>query len=173
MQSVKLPSEVCRRLDKINKDFLWGHTIARNPVHLIKWSSVCLPKWSGGLGIKIMKDMNQTVLAKAAWRVSQDDSGIWCKILKYKYLNTKSLSDPELSKGVVCSSTWKAIAFGVDLINKGMRWRVGSGEQIRFWVDDWVPDIGVLKDHALVDLSIGMLSQVVSDFLVEGQWLMD
>jgi hypothetical protein len=72
---------------------------------------------------------------------------------------------------VVCSSTWRAIAFGADLINKGLRWRVGSGEQIRFWVDDWVPDIGVLQDHALVDLSVGMLSQVVSDFLVDGQWL--
>ncbi|KAK3204897.1 hypothetical protein Dsin_018943 [Dipteronia sinensis] len=97
-----------------------------------------------------MKDMNQALLAKAAWRVFQDDGGIWVKILKHKYLNTKSLSDPELSKWVVCSSTWRAIYFGADLLNKG-----------------------VLKDLALVNLSVGMLSQVVSDFLVDGQWLID
>ncbi|KAK3198861.1 hypothetical protein Dsin_022276 [Dipteronia sinensis] len=157
-ESVKLPSEVCRRLDKINKDFLLGHTNERNHVHLITWNSVCLPKWSGDLGIKTMKDMNQAFLAKAAWRVFQDDGGIWCKILKYKYLNTKSLSDHELSKWVVCSSTWRAIYFGVDLLHKGLRWRVGSGEKIRFWVDDWVPDIGVLKDLALVDLSVVCLA---------------
>ena len=87
MQFVKLLSEVCRRLYKINKDFLWGHTIERNHIHLIKWNSVCLPKWSGGLGIKTMKDMNQALLAKAAWWVYQDDSGTWCKIIKHKYLN--------------------------------------------------------------------------------------
>ncbi|KAK2641166.1 hypothetical protein Ddye_022929 [Dipteronia dyeriana] len=79
----------------------------------------------------------------------------------------------ELSNGVVSSSTWRYIAFGATLITQGLRWRVGSGEHTRFWVDDWVPDTVVLKDHDLVDLSVGMLSQVVSDFLVDGQWIFD
>ena len=107
-------------------------------MHLFKWNSVSLLKCSGGLGIRTMKDINQALLAKSGWRVFQDDSGIWCKILKHTYMNTKSLSDSELSKGVVCSSIWN-----------------------------------VIKEHVLMDFLTGMLNQFVSDYLVDGQWLID
>ncbi|KAK3228829.1 hypothetical protein Dsin_000710 [Dipteronia sinensis] len=67
-QSVKLPSEICIKPDKLNRGFLWGHTATRNAVHLIKWDNVCLPKRSGGLGIKKTKGMSQAILAKAGWK---------------------------------------------------------------------------------------------------------
>ncbi|KAK2662267.1 hypothetical protein Ddye_000841 [Dipteronia dyeriana] len=39
MQSIKLPIEVCLKLDKLNKDFLWGHTNEGKKIHLegLKW----------------------------------------------------------------------------------------------------------------------------------------
>ncbi|KAK3205157.1 hypothetical protein Dsin_019203 [Dipteronia sinensis] len=40
------------------------------------------------------------------------------EVIKHKYLNIRSFFDTELNKGVVCSSTWRAIAFGANLINK-------------------------------------------------------
>ncbi|KAK0578928.1 hypothetical protein LWI29_018508 [Acer saccharum] len=43
MQTVKFPSEMCYKLDKINRDFLWGHS-SKAAVHLVKWDTVCLPK---------------------------------------------------------------------------------------------------------------------------------
>ncbi|KAK3212013.1 hypothetical protein Dsin_016719 [Dipteronia sinensis] len=118
-----------------------------------------------------MEDMNQALLAKAIWQVFQDDSGIWCKLLKHKYMNSNSFSDPELSKGVISSSTWKSIAFGTKLINIEMRWRVRCGERILFWLDEWVPDTSILEDHALIALLVDLLSLTVSDYLVDGQWL--
>ena len=126
---------MCRKLDSINRNFLWGHTSDKKAVHLINWDVVCLPKSCGRLGLKKTKDLNQA-LTKAGWRLTQNDSGLWCKLLQHKYLIFRNLFDPDLIKGVVCSSTWKAIAFGAKLITKGLFWRVGNGEQIRFWIDN-------------------------------------
>ncbi|KAK2660241.1 hypothetical protein Ddye_006774 [Dipteronia dyeriana] len=44
MQSIKLPSKISTSHDKINRDFLWGNSVDRKKVHLVKWDTVCLPK---------------------------------------------------------------------------------------------------------------------------------
>ncbi|KAK3219049.1 hypothetical protein Dsin_013019 [Dipteronia sinensis] len=56
MQAAKLPSEICHNLDKLNRNFLYGHTLDKKTIHLISWDTVCIPKRNGGLGIKKMKD---------------------------------------------------------------------------------------------------------------------
>ncbi|KAK2636450.1 hypothetical protein Ddye_031242 [Dipteronia dyeriana] len=117
MQSVKIPSEICVKLDKINRNFLQGHIDTKKATHLINWDTVCLLKKWGGLGIKFMKGMNQSLLAKIGWRIVQDDKGIWCKLLKSKYLHSKTIVDQETGSRIVCSSTWKGITFGAKLIN--------------------------------------------------------
>ncbi|KAK0587703.1 hypothetical protein LWI29_027305 [Acer saccharum] len=170
MQSVKLPSELCLKLDKLNRNFLWGHTENKKATHLIKWDMVCSPKSRGGLGIKKMKGMNQALLAKVGWWILQHDNGIWCHLLNHKYLNNRSLTDPELIKGVVCSSTWRGVAFGAKLLTKGLRWRIGDGCQVLFWLDNWVPEIGFLREHATVIPSADTLTQTVSHFLCNGNW---
>ena len=78
--------EVLLLLDKLNRDFLWGNRANQKKIHLVKWDDVCLPKMNGGLGIKKMKVMNQVLLAKAGWRLLQNDSGLWANMLKGKYL---------------------------------------------------------------------------------------
>ena len=70
----------------------------------------------------------------------------------------------------MCSSTWKALAFGAKLVNRGLFWRVGNGELIRLWTDNWVPDMGILLNHALVGLSDDMMHQTVNCYLLDGKW---
>ncbi|KAK2642352.1 hypothetical protein Ddye_024115 [Dipteronia dyeriana] len=57
MQSIKLPME--------------GSNSDKRKIHLVKWDTVCLPKKLGGLGIRKMKLMNQSLLAKIGWRLYQ------------------------------------------------------------------------------------------------------
>ncbi|KAK2663530.1 hypothetical protein Ddye_002104 [Dipteronia dyeriana] len=151
-------------------DFLWGHSSSKSVVHLISWDKVYPSKQDGGLGIKNSKDMNQALLAKVGWKLLQNDCGIWSQILKYKYLNKRYITDLNLNKNMVCSSTWKAIAFCAKLIIKGLKWRVGSGATIRFWIDDWVPDVGVLEAHASGSLGVDDLNHCVDSFMVNGEW---
>ncbi|KAK2653127.1 hypothetical protein Ddye_012983 [Dipteronia dyeriana] len=107
MQTVKLPSDLCQKLDHLNRDLLWGHIKEQNVVHLMKWDTVCMPKNKGGLGIKKMELMNQTLLAKASWRNLQNESGLCGDLLRSKYVKKLSIIDVSEKNSGVCSSTWK------------------------------------------------------------------
>ncbi|KAK3205342.1 hypothetical protein Dsin_019388 [Dipteronia sinensis] len=123
MQSVKIPSYLCLNMDKLNRNFLWGHTDTKKPTYLIKWDTACLPKNRGGLGIKRMKGMNQALLAK--------------------------------------------------LISKGLKWRVGDGCQVLFWLDNWLPDVGILREHDTINLSDDILSQTLNHYFLNEEWIID
>ncbi|KAL5768233.1 hypothetical protein ACOSQ2_015016 [Xanthoceras sorbifolium] len=77
MQSTKLHNDLCCKLDRVNREFLWGHSTERSSVHLVNWAMVCKPKILGGLGIKSMKLMNQSLLAKFGWRILLGEDGVW------------------------------------------------------------------------------------------------
>ena len=52
MQGVALSSHLLEKLDKINRDFLWGSSMEKKKLHLVGWSKVNSPKEEGGLGIQ-------------------------------------------------------------------------------------------------------------------------
>jgi hypothetical protein len=37
------------------------------------------------------------------------------------------------------SYTWRSILKGLELLKKGIIWRIGNGEDVRIWEDPWVP----------------------------------
>jgi hypothetical protein len=72
MQSVKLPMSVCDSLDRLNRNFLWGHNEEKKKIHLVKWEQICKPKICGGLGLKRTALINHALLAKTGWRILQE-----------------------------------------------------------------------------------------------------
>ena len=64
MQGVALPSHICDKLDKLNRDFLWGSMSEKRKLHLVGWSKIVRPKEDGGLGIPTAKAKNIALLAK-------------------------------------------------------------------------------------------------------------
>ncbi|KAL6125591.1 hypothetical protein ACLB2K_073647 [Fragaria x ananassa] len=155
MQTAKLPVHTCERLDRLNRNFLWGDSDQKKKVHLTNWDMVCRPKCFGGLGIKRSADMNRAMLAKASWRMAQGDNGLWNKIYQQKYLHSSSMFQDNYKKPSNCSPTWTAIVSGASLLNKGMRWRIGNGCTAKFWSDKWSP-CGILNDLALIGANIDL-----------------
>ena len=51
MQGEALCIHLCKKLDKINRDFLWGSTREKKKLHLVGWSKIIKPKEEGGLRI--------------------------------------------------------------------------------------------------------------------------
>ena len=45
----RIPKKVKFRLEKIQRDFLWGGGSSERKIHLINWDSVCQSKEKGGL----------------------------------------------------------------------------------------------------------------------------
>ncbi|KAI5351228.1 hypothetical protein L3X38_004119 [Prunus dulcis] len=169
MQTAMLPASVCSKLDKLNKNFLWGHAADKAKVHLVNWETVCKSKCAGGLGVKKAAWMNQALLAKSGWRLLQNDQGLWAKVLKAKYLKNCDMLSVNEHQFRSCSSCWRGVLFGAKLLPSGVKWRVGYGDSILFWTDVWL-SCGTLISHALIDLSEEMLHLNVSDFMEEGVW---
>lgn len=62
------------------------------------------------------------------------------------------------------SSVWNGVLYGNIVLPKGVKWRVGSGDNVLFWTNRWL-SCGPLHQYALIDLSEGMLQLNVGDFL--------
>ncbi|GKU87483.1 hypothetical protein SLEP1_g1877 [Rubroshorea leprosula] len=146
MQSILFPDYVCAAIDRLNRNFLWGSDVANRP-HLVNWHSVCLPRTQGGLGIRSAKDNNRALIAKLGWQLLSNPEKPWCRAFIQKYLQHGSFMSCNINS--TSSVTWKSILRCRDVLRLGLRWRVGSGEKIRFWQDAWVSDRPLL-DAALL-----------------------
>ena len=77
MQSVLLPMTTCEHIDRVNRNFLWGSDLDKKKMHHVKWTTVCLRKDRGGLGIRNARDINLALVAKLGWRLLRDDPAPW------------------------------------------------------------------------------------------------
>jgi hypothetical protein len=53
---------VANRLERVQRNFLWGGTNEATKFHLVKWSLVYSPIKNGGLGIRNLRRFNQALL---------------------------------------------------------------------------------------------------------------
>lgn len=90
MQTVKLPKKVCKEIDRLNKNFLWGHTEERKKIHNVKWEKVCRQKEHGGLGLRLCEDNNTTLVSKIGWRMCIETKPLWVEVMKHKYKISKN-----------------------------------------------------------------------------------
>ena len=58
-------------------------------------------------------------------------------MLKAKYFPNSSVMDAKAKTGM--SYSWRRILGGLELVKKGMIWRVGDGAGLSIWSNPWVP----------------------------------
>jgi hypothetical protein len=127
----KLPLGLCDDLTKIIRDFWWGSEKDKRKMHWVAWDIMLKPKIKGGMGFKDMRIFNQALLARQAWRLLQNPESLCAQVLRAKYYPTGNLIDTVFSGNA--SSTWHAIEYGLELLKKGVIWRIGNGASVRIW----------------------------------------
>jgi hypothetical protein len=61
------------------------------------------------------------------------------RVLKAKYYPNGELVDTVFP--VEESPTWRAVEHGLELLKKGIIWRISSGTKVNIWRDPWIPEI--------------------------------
>ena len=80
-----LPRKVRLRLEKIQRDFLWGGGALEQRPHLVRWNLVCLERKKCGLGVRNLALMNKALFSKWNWRFAIESEALWKQAISQKY----------------------------------------------------------------------------------------
>lgn len=174
MQTTKLPESINSAVDKCHRQFLWGDTDTKKKIHLVGWNRVCKPKDHGGLDIKQMTKLNGSLLAKVGWKIMTEQDALWVKVVKGKSLSNSNFL--ECRANAQSSYTWRSVIKGQDVLKRGLKWVIGNGRTVKFWIDVWIGN-APLSTAAMGPISlykIGEMGKLVVDYVDEyGHWNWD
>lgn len=131
-----LPKDLCTKIEKAVCAFWWGSNGTTRKIYWTKKENLFKSKHSDGMGFKTLREFNLAMLAKQAWRFHTNHSSLIAKVFKAKYY---PLSDVlQASTGCNPSYVWRSIQASLWVINKGSCWKIGDGNNINIWKDNWI-----------------------------------
>jgi hypothetical protein len=95
------------------------------------------------MGFRDLQKFNQALLARQAWRLLDRPESLCAQIMKAKYYPNGELLDTSFPQ--LCSPCWRGIEHGLELLKKGVIWKIGDGKQINIWRSNWLPRDSGLK----------------------------
>ncbi|KAJ9564338.1 hypothetical protein OSB04_000304 [Centaurea solstitialis] len=123
-------------------EWLYGSRISQR-LHIETWEKTIAPKNLGGLGIGSLKAANIALLLKWWWRIMNEDSALWVKVIQ----SIQGISGRD-SKSILSSKkpgVWLNIVrngaalqrFNLNIEDFFTR-EVGKGDKTKFWTDRWL-----------------------------------
>jgi hypothetical protein len=112
----------------------------------VKWSVVCKAKSQGGLGVRDVRIVNQSLLAKWRWRLLQPGLPLWKEVLVAKYgPHILNYVDWTQFRIPASSSYWWKDICALDRVIGDNNWlaasitrNVGNGSSTSFWLSTWI-----------------------------------
>ncbi|KAK4255381.1 hypothetical protein QN277_008388 [Acacia crassicarpa] len=167
MNCFKFPLKSCKEIHSLIANFWWDGNAFGNRTHWKAWDILTEGKDSGGMGFKDLITMNNSLLAKTAWRLLTRPNDLWVKVMKSVYFPKGEFL--AATKGHRASWCWSSLLDGRATLKKDLRWDVGSGTAIRIWGEPWIsgeylPAQPDESDNPYVE------SGRVCDLIVDGRW---
>ncbi|RVW70583.1 putative ribonuclease H protein [Vitis vinifera] len=146
----RMPKMVARRLEKLQRDFLWGGGSLERKVHLINWEAVCAQKEKGGLGIRRIARLNKVLLGKWLWRFAFEEDKLWKKVIMEKFGQEGLGWRTNEARGTFGVGVWKEILKEADWCWDNIEFKVGKGTKVRFWTDHWCGNAALSQTFPLL-----------------------
>jgi hypothetical protein len=132
-----LPQKLCMDINSMMQKFWWGHKENDSKIHWMSWKKLGSSKSNGGMGFRDLRCFNTALLAKQGWRLLHNPHSLAGQILKAKYFPRVDFLGASLGRRP--SFAWRSIMSSKDLIQEGMKWRIGNGNLVKIWGDKWLP----------------------------------
>ena len=132
-----LTKSFCDELTSMILRFWWAQHDNDKKIHWLGKDKIMKPKSQGGLAFRDLHSFNIAMLARQGWRLIQNPDSLCSRLLKAKYFPNCNVLDAQSRKQM--SYSWRSILKGIQLLRKGVIWRVGNGEHINIWSDPWLP----------------------------------
>ncbi|KAG2411275.1 hypothetical protein I3760_Q015100 [Carya illinoinensis] len=155
---LKIPKGVYDMIRNIFSDFLWGSSSEIRKRKWVSWNVICKPVEEGGLGVRDLMEVQESLFMKFGWKLLKGDS-LWAEFFKKKYIGQDHVYKAiQVQKG---TRFWKGVAELMPRVIKNLKWLVGNGN-VNFWMDNWV-GCGPLHDFCPVIGNIGLKVAEVFD----------
>ena len=128
----RMPKIVCSRLEKIQRDFLWGGGNLERKPHLVNWKTVCLEKSRGGLGVRGLSVMNQALLCKWCWRFANERDSLWRMVISTKFGEEAGGWNTRDIRGGYGTGLWKDIRKEWPTFSQNSISSLGNGRRLGF-----------------------------------------
>lgn len=89
------------------------------------------------MGFKDLFLFHDALLAKQMWRLLHDTNSLFYKVFKAKFFPNSSVL--EATNPANASYAWKSLMHGREVIKRGGVWRIGLGNSVHIWGDNWLP----------------------------------
>eukprot|EP00253_Pinus_taeda_P034856 PITA_34856 len=135
-----IPKGTLHKIKKLCNRFLWSGSKEDSVLPWVAWDKIARPKDWGGWGIKNLNDFSISLAAKSGWRLITSEN-LWTRVVKRKYIDPKPMEEwicKHNKKGRNVSVIWKATTEAFKVIEQGLAWQVGNGENVRIGRDPWV-----------------------------------
>ena len=147
MSLLPLPRKVKLRLDKVQRDFLWGGESLERKPHLVKWVTICSKRRNRGLGVKNLSILNNALLSEWSWRYAREKDAWSVEVIRRKYGEEEggwSSCFPRKSYGV---GLWKSLSRWSVLVSNHFSFVVGDGKRTKFWKESWCGDTSLIDAY--------------------------
>ncbi|XP_058784657.1 uncharacterized protein LOC131659487 [Vicia villosa] len=134
-----LPSSLTDEIEKMINRFLWGHKRDRaKGIHWLSWDRLSMPKSEGGMGFKNIGAFNLAMLSKQAWKLTTTPDSLVSRLYKARYFPHYDFLNSNIDHNP--SYVWRSIWSSKFVIKGGLKWSIGSGENISVWDPFWLVD---------------------------------
>ncbi|XP_031124288.1 uncharacterized protein LOC116026999 [Ipomoea triloba] len=135
-----LPKGLCTDIERLMNSFWRGcENRGGKGIRWGIWKDLCKPKSVGGMGFRAVREMNVAMLGKQGWKFLFNPNALVTRVFKARYFPHCSFL--EAKAGSNPSFVWSSIRESQNLLPEGVRWRIGSGSEVKVWGDPWLPDI--------------------------------
>ncbi|XP_048604865.1 uncharacterized mitochondrial protein AtMg00310-like [Brassica napus] len=132
-----LPKGCIKEIESICSRFLWSGNIDRRGIAKVAWSTVCLSKDEGGLGLRSFVVWNQVLCLKFIWLLLSRSPSLWADWYWHTHLAEDSFWKIEPSAND--SWAWRKLLDLRPLAVQFCKTTLGNGLATSFWYDVWTP----------------------------------
>ena len=102
---------------------------------LVAWEKVCSPLEMSGLGIRKLVHFNQALLVKQLWRIGQEGTHLWRRVVATKYGEGQGGWNTKVCRRAHGCSLWRGINESWERFSKHLALVMSDGSRILFWHD--------------------------------------
>ncbi|KAF6135347.1 hypothetical protein GIB67_027221 [Kingdonia uniflora] len=152
--------------------FLWSGSENVKCLFSAAWVNVCVPKSEGRLGLKRLKDFNESIMMRTLWNLVSGTVNPWTQWVKANYLKDKSFWTVKPPDD--CSWAWRSILKKRVTALKYCKIIVGDGKSTFIWQDPWL--IGdnlnlTTSRHSIMVSGLPYISKVYKMISANSDWI--